>query len=251
MIIDSVSRSQFSELRTLWAEAFGDENEFDVFFASAFSQSRCRVALIDNKIAAALYWFDCEIADTKMAYIYGVATKKEHQNKGIARALIENTHIHLRTLEYSSAILVPSNKQLFSFYEKLGYKHCTNIQQFTANSSNNKAELVRIDSTEYSIQRKRMLPENSIIQDNENIIFLERIADLYLGDDFLLAVRKDPAEFLAYEMLGNIDKASDVLKALGFDQGIFRTYGGNLPFTMLIELNKNAVAPYYFGLAFD
>ena len=45
-------------LRELWKEAFGDGDQFlDQFFCGPFAPERSRVAVVDEAVAGALYWF--------------------------------------------------------------------------------------------------------------------------------------------------------------------------------------------------
>ena len=55
MNIDFPSRSQYTALKELWAEAFGDNESFiRMFFATGFSPERCRCIAIHDDVAAAL-----------------------------------------------------------------------------------------------------------------------------------------------------------------------------------------------------
>ena len=73
------------DLKQLWKTVFGDPDSFiDTFFAVAFSPDRCLFFEDSGKIVSALYWFDCEYENGKLAYIYAVATHPEHRGKGLA-----------------------------------------------------------------------------------------------------------------------------------------------------------------------
>ena len=59
LIIDAAIQSDVPELRSLWSEAFGDEDEFiNLFFRTAFDTQRSRCVKVDGKVKAVLYWFD-------------------------------------------------------------------------------------------------------------------------------------------------------------------------------------------------
>ena len=173
MIIDAPKREQISELRALWKEAFGDTDDFlDVFFDKIFSFSRCRCVIEDGKVSAALYWFDCEYEKRKVAYLYAIATLTEYRGRGLCSALMADTHEHLKKCGYSLSMLVPASKDLFSFYEKLGYGVCTSVSEELVCASSEKIDIARIEYEEYGILRKNMLPECSIVQEAENLVFL-------------------------------------------------------------------------------
>ena len=93
VIVDEPLESQIPQLRKLWKEAFGDSEEFlNIFYETGFHRSRCRCVTMEDKVVAALYWFDCSRKETlsdaedkrdlnthKLAYIYAVATLEEFQ----------------------------------------------------------------------------------------------------------------------------------------------------------------------------
>ena len=240
-------------LRTLWKEAFGDTDAFlDVFFSTAFSADRCRYITIDGNVAAALYWFDCLYMDKPIAYIYAVATAKAYRGQGMCHKLMADTHQYLAECGYEGALLVPGNKKLFQLYENIGYQTCSSIIKFDVESVPEFMSLQRIDKEEYARLRRRFLPSGGVIQEHENLDFLETQADFYAGPDFLLTACADVDSFLGVEFLGNTSDAPKILYSLGYDKGAFRAPGNEVPFAMYYPLgNSELPAPSYFGLAFD
>ena len=105
MTIDAPRQEQIGQLRLLWKEAFGDTDAFlDSFFAIAFACDRCRCVTEDSRVTAALYWFDCSCGGKKMAYLYAVATAKDRRGSGLCRALLEDTHAHLKKKGYAEYV---------------------------------------------------------------------------------------------------------------------------------------------------
>lgn len=250
MNVDYPSQSQAQQLRALWQEAFGDDDAFlDLFFTYGFAPDRCRCLSIDGKIAAALYWFDCSCNGRPLAYLYGVATAKEHRGKGLCRVLTENTHSHLKYLGYAGEILVPAGADLFRMYEKLGYSTCASVTEFFCTAEDAPAEIRPVDKEEYRLLRRQFLPENGVVQEGDNLDFLQNMADFYAGDDFVVAVSRTE-EFFAPELLGQAQAAPGILAALRKKEGKFRGPGDAAPFAMYLPLS-DAPAPEYFGLAFD
>ena len=242
-------------LRELWKEAFGDDDDFlDTFFNKAYDENRCRIATINEEVVAALYWFNCTLDENlrPVAYIYAVATTKKFRGRGICHALMENTHAHLKNLGYTIAILSPADETLSRFYEGLNYKPCSYINEFSCDCLDNESyrqylqthnEFIRkIDKNVYSALRRKLLPPKSVIQENENLDFLETYATFYAGDNFLLAVSNENTEgqddtLNCMELLGSTDNPSAIINALGFKKGIFRTPLGNTPMAMYLELD--------------
>ncbi len=246
-------RKNTAELRALWQEAFGDSDEFlDTFFRTAFSYDRCRTLTVNGELAAVLYWFDCTLCGEKIAYIYAVATAKKHQRKGLCRTLTENTHEHLKALGYSGAILVPASDRLFEFYERLGYKTCSYIEEFECTACDTAIDIQKIRLQEYALLRRTFLPETGVIQENENLDFLKTQAEFFKGDGFLLAARNTGDTLYGVELLGNTQATPEITAAFGCKSGKFRTLGGTRPFAMYHSLNgKDIPYPIHFGFVFD
>lgn len=250
MNIDYPLQSQSEELRALWHEAFGDQEEFmDIFYNHGFNPDRCRCITQDGKVVAALYWFDCSLNGQPLAYLYGIATLKAHRGKGLCRALLENAHSHLKYLGYAGIILVPGSEKLVQLYEKLGYANCTTISEFSCLAGQEPVVIRRVDGEEYCQLRRALLPANGVIQEGDALPFLENLAQFYAGEDFLVTVTQQEP-FFASELLGNTQAAPGILAALHQSKGTFRYPGSQKAFAMYHPLS-DAPAPEYFGLAFD
>lgn len=253
MTIDRPRQEHIPALRALWREAFGDSEDFlDLFDQTAFSPDRCRCVIDDGEPIAALYWFDCECRGERMAYLYAIATAQAHRGKGLCSALMEDTHHHLTAFGYVGTILVPSEKSLFDFYARLGYQAFGGIGEITCTASSEETQLRQMDTQEYASLRQKLLPKGSVIQEKENLRFLQAQATLCAGDDFSLAFRLEGDTLFGIELLGNIEKAPSILHTLGVTNGQFRVPKMERPFAMYRALCDDALTPpTYFGLAFD
>lgn len=253
MIIDKPTRSQIPFLRSIWREAFGDTEEFlDVFERTAFSVDRCRCVTVDGEVVAALYWFDCQYMGRRIAYLYAIATAKAYRGQGICHKLMEDTHRHLEGLGYEGAILVPSKRELFEFYKGIGYLTCSHIREFRCDAAESKIEVREITPCEYAQLRRSFLPSGAVVQENENLEFLQTQAAFYTGDGFLLAARGENDTLCGIELLGDESAAPKIVRALGCTEGSFRTVGTDVPFAMYRPVSESKLSPpTYFGLAFD
>ena len=212
--IGAPTKGDREALRALWHEAFGDGEEFlDLFEREAYSPDRARVLRCDGEISAALYWFDCECEGEPIAYLYAIATAKAQRGRGLCRRLMENTHEHLRSLGFAAALLVPSSASLFGFYEKLGYERATRVREFSCLAAEEDVALVRIDAEEYAALRRKMLPAGGVVQEKENLTYLAAQAELYRGEDLLLAARREGENLIGVELLGDPEAASGIVKA--------------------------------------
>lgn len=237
-------------LRALWAEAFGDSDAFlDSFFATAFSPERCLCVAQDEKILCAAYWIPVWLEEGEAAYVYALATAKAHRGKGLAHRICDQIHERLKKQGYLAAILVPGESGLGKFYEEMGYRFFGGVEQIGAIAETPGAILRRISGAEYEILRRQYLPAGAVIQEGYGIDFLADYADLYAGEDFLLAAWQENETVSGLEFLGNREMIPHILQALGAKQGSFRGPGSErfamwLPFAPCVE-------PTYFGLPFD
>ena len=253
MKIDFPIPAQGMDMARLWQEAFGDSFEFiEGFFCTAYSPARCRCVTIGGEVAAVLYWLDTEYDGQRFAYIYAVATKKSHRGKGLCRLLMEDTHTHLQGRGYAGALLVPQTAALREMYAAFGYRSCTTVSETFCAAGDVPAELHRIDAEEYARLRREFLPRSGVVQEGENLRFLETQVQFFRGPDFLLAAQKAEEDTLfGTELLGSADTAPGILKALGYRQGTFRTPGQKQDFAMFLPLAEGVLPPDYFGIPFD
>lgn len=253
MNIDMPNMSQIPALRNLWREAFHDTEEFfDSFGSTAFSTERCRCVTIDGKVVAALYWFDCLHFERKIAYLYAIATAKKYRGQGFCHKLIADTHLHLKKLSYEGAILVPGSRELFQLYEIMGYQTCSHILEFSCLGVPDEITFYSIGKEEYGVLRRKFLPQGGVVQENENLDFLETQAKFYKGAAFLLAAYGSVDTLYGVELLGDTTVAPRLVHTLGYKQGHFRTPGIGRPFALYYPLGASSLLPpSYFGLAFD
>ena len=251
MKIDFPIPTQYDQLRKLWQDAFGDDEIFvDGFFCTGFAPARCRCVMENDKILAALHWLEVTYKKQRFAHIYAVATAKEMQGRGIGRALLEDTHAHLKLRGYDGALLYPQNEALRDFYRSLGYADCTTVSRFTCEAAADAVSLHRIDRDTYAALRREYLPEGGALQEEENIAYLEMMAFFYAGEDFLLAAHTEGQTLDAPELLGNTNAAPGILAALNCQSGTFSVPGPEIPFAMGLPLVKDAKMPTYLGFAF-
>lgn len=241
-----------ADLRQLWQEAFGDPAEtLDAFFATGFSEDRHHCILENGVPVSALYWFDCELDGSKLAYLYAVATKKSHRGKGLAHKLMNETHAILKDRGYAGAILVPGGESLFDFYEKLGYRAATEIHEFSCTRADTPVALQQVDAAQYARLRENLLPESGVTQEGAALNFLQTQVKLYAGKNCLLAASVNNNTLQVQEFLGDPTLAPHILHTLNCPEGHFRTPGNGKAFAMLLPFVTDCPQPGYFGLALD
>lgn len=123
-MIKKANQSMVPDLKRIWKECFHDEDWYiDFYYENRFPQVSTFVYLIDEQAVSMLTLIECEVVkgkNTKKAcYIYAVATLPQYQGKGYAKELIQ--YVNQDEMPYEDTFLVPATKDLFGYYEKLGY----------------------------------------------------------------------------------------------------------------------------------
>lgn len=253
------------QLRQLWKETFGDSDAFlDMFKETAFSFRRCRCAILHETVIAALYWFDCIYMDNSFAYLYAIATKKEYRKQGICHALMEHTHQYLKDQNYVTTILVPATEHLFGFYQKMGYQTCIYRKKIDISINSlfydnpHTLSIRKISKEEFAFLRRLFLPKGGILQEKENLDFLERQAEFFTGTNtqsscmcFLLTAYKNDSHLEALEFLGDENCIPFILSTFKCDSGTFYMAGNEIPVGMCYPLKKLSVYPNYLGFPFE
>jgi hypothetical protein len=148
-------------------------------------------------------------------------------------------------------MLVPADEDLRKMYRKMGYEDCTAIGRLSCSAGDAAAEIRNVGTEEYALLRRKLLPEKAVLQESAQLSFLAAQAQLFAGEDFLLAAYLDENKLHGMELLGNPDAAPGILRALGCETGIFQIPGTQKPFAMLRRLSDAAAIPVYFGFSFD
>lgn len=249
MIIDKPRNTV--QLRQLWQEAFGDSDSFlDAFFQTAFSGEHCLCARSGEALLGALYWLDVEVSGQKWAYLYAVATAIHSRGKGVCHALMEAAHETLNKAGYAGTILVPGTPELGRLYQSMGYSFFGGIREERYKAALLPVPVKEVDGKTYAALRRKLLPTGGVVQEEENLEFLQTQTRLYAGDGIVMAASRKQGELTALEYLGDPALCAGVLTGLSCDRGVFRM-PGETPFGMYRPLTEEAKTPAYFGFAFD
>ena len=169
----------------------------------------------------------------------------------------------MKSLGYSSVVLVPGNEALVHLYEGAEYELCTKRSRIECAAEDMGISVREIDKEEYSALRREFLPANAVIQEDVNLDFLATQAKFYTGDSvissveitrktsFILVGHVENENLYGVELLGDTALAPGIVHALGCKDGTFFTSGKDEPFAMWHTLSEDALEPGYLGFAFD
>jgi GNAT superfamily N-acetyltransferase len=198
---------------------------------------------MEGEVAAMAYWFDCE----EYAYIYAVATAKQHRGKGISHALMARIHEILTERGYAGCILVPGEESLRTFYRGMGYENCGGVKEFDA-AAGQPLPLRKLEKEAYTALRRQYLPQGGVRQEGVNLDFLSSWAEFYEAPNALIAAVWEEGKLMVLDLLGDTTQAPGIVAALGADTGWFRS-PGEAPFAMHRPLKTN-IPPKYFAFCF-
>lgn len=246
MIIENPKTSDIPALRQLWQEAFGDTDAYlDSFFSLAFATERALLVREDGGVLAALYWLDCSWEGKKIAYVYAVATSKQHRGKGLCTALMAELHNRV-----DRTILVPADDGLRTFYSRMGYRNFGGMEESTFFSGSTAVQIEKLTAESYALKRKALIPAGSVLQEGVFLPFLEGMLCFYSGKGFVFACSKQDGKLFVPEFLGDTTLLPGILKSLNCTEARVRC-PGKAPFAMYRGINGENSLPEYFAFALD
>ena len=94
------------ELKTIWSQIFGDEDELIENFFALFDEVDSLVYEEDGRIVSMLYMINTDTS----GYLYGLATLPEYRGRGYMRKLLE--YALNEAYEAECIFLMPAEKSL-------------------------------------------------------------------------------------------------------------------------------------------
>ena len=168
----------------LWQRAFGDSEAWvSRFWDLCFAPERILVLRQQGKLAAMASIFEtdwlCGGRQTRLWYLYAVATQPEQSGQGLATALLEQAAVLAMQRGVEGLLLVPGETSLQAFYSARGYRPWGARQErqlFKPDSPNPADTAVRIDAEAYGAARERHLQALSHVKLGEDYL---RVHSLY------------------------------------------------------------------------
>lgn len=125
MLIDVKKYSP--SLRRLWAEAFGDDEEYaGLLFNEDNLPCECFAEIADGQVVSVLYLLESEIRLKGKVfcgrYLYAAATADSYRKKGLMAGLIRQAQEYVREKGLSFISLVPADEGLYGYYSRFGFE---------------------------------------------------------------------------------------------------------------------------------
>lgn len=114
-------------LKKLWADTFGDNEEYiGLFFDRGYTPSECFAEIVDGEAVSVLYLLEGKIKagvrEYSGRYLYAAATAESHRKKGLMGKLIKEAQAYIRENGLSFISLVPADEGLYDYYARFGFK---------------------------------------------------------------------------------------------------------------------------------
>lgn len=125
-----------SQLKSLWKQAFGDEDEYrDDFFLRVFRPEYLLCEECDGIITAMLYKIPCTVRtdndeEEKAWYLYALATEMSRRGKGIMGRLIAAAKEEIHAQGDKLLFLIPAQQSLVGYYRRFQFLPVNKISSF-------------------------------------------------------------------------------------------------------------------------
>lgn len=156
-------------LRTLWTQAFGDDEGYiDNFFDTYYQPHTVLLLEQDGAAQAMTAWFDTtlvlpRVGEYRTAYLYAVATDPQRRGQGLATRLLAGVDAWMQKLDIPLISTVPAEPSLHNFFARHGFAEYFTHQQLRWNPDDTTATSVlgaavqQIDAAQYGVLRGQLL----------------------------------------------------------------------------------------------
>jgi len=165
----AVARDEL-KLKQLFLNCFDDTLGFvNMFFEHHFVPENAIVAEKDGKIIGLTFLLPCSAEGKLCYYIYGVCVDPAERGMGVGKELLRFA-IDKAKERGALVLLKPENKELFAFYEKVGFSPCSYYREEVIAPGEKAAEFFDISEEEYlELRNKGLEGKNAVIWDKESI----------------------------------------------------------------------------------
>lgn len=286
-LADESMQKVLKELLKVGFSMSGEEVNF-LFENKTDFLKNCVVCLINGRIASSLYMLDTYILENGQAvsayYLYAAATFPEFRKKGYMGSLIKFANKIAIDKGQKYSVLLPADKSLCFFYEKLGYKNFFKTRLL--NLSGEEMKGLSKGGVKYNkklsfekmseIRREIYCEDGDIVRDIKEIEFAVKQNSFYKGKTIFsengyavckikdgtvliheFAVKKEDIKNLIFNVFQEFRNAKYLFR-LPHDDTYFNGFGKIIPFGMIKSLDETSLenkfkfhrSPY-LGLTLD
>lgn len=235
-------------VRQMWDEIFyQDSEEFrDFYFERKYSHNNTYVYLENLKPVSSLQNLDYNLRfqgeNFEISYISGACTFESFRKKGYMREIIKETFTENYKNNKVFSSLIPATSELFSYYEKFGYKTAAYIDKeiFRSNyTSKNECRLIKDFDEFYEIYQKNILEFGIYFNSKNSLDYFKYIENqkgfiLCKGDKLAIVFPEDDIYSVEFSTID----VEILKKSLNKDFRLIKS-GESIPLGMLRITNIN------------
>jgi GNAT superfamily N-acetyltransferase len=169
-------------LKKLWLACFDESRQaVDLFFERNADNMTAYCASEGEELAAALYLIKCSLNEKKAHYLCGAGTYPEYRNKKIMTRLIIFALNDAANNGDVCSVLMPAEKGLYGFYEKLGYKpnYSVDCKCFSRDELKKYAFSFSDGNYDYEQLQKRCYGSDFLLWNNSFVDFAKEYYKIY------------------------------------------------------------------------
>ena len=268
-MVRTATEGDTEEIKAVWNKCFSEDIRFnEFFFKNVYNYENTLVNIHHNTIVSVLQRMYYDIDNYKqgelmtLTYLYGIATLPEYRGNGYMKELINKSFELDIAKGISGTILIPANKNLFSFYGKFDFRTIFFLNKERYNYINNTISIW--DATEDDIpnmMRFYSIIDMPYIKRNHSYfrhqiqlfnkiggrVFVCEHGYAFVSNDEELTVQEFVMDDYSYESMfcSSIMKKMDKMTI-----HIFKP-GGEFPFGMIHWHNDNSLKKTYMNLMFN
>lgn len=175
------------KLKKLWCSSFDEKRKaVDLFFEKCKDFTSIYSAIINENVVSMLYLVHAELNGKQAHYLCGAATERSYRNQGIMGSLIEYALKDSQSNGDVYSLLFPANADLYSYYERFGYKSLCTAEKTVLS----KSLLLKFSETfnletdsnneiNYEELQRQTYKNNFLLQNNKFMDFASEYYKLY------------------------------------------------------------------------
>ncbi len=186
------------QMKQIWRECFDAEDAYlELYFSLRYRPEETLVYCEDGQVLGMLTILPCacrapwkgRMRQYRGAYLFAVATLPQAQGRGISTKLLSFADQYLQSSGVEVSMLAPAEPSLYRFYEQRGYetwffqrKGCL----APVGQGESTIQRIPLSAREYTAHYRRLLPEDTMLWDEDAFAFAEGESRLYHGGLYAL-----------------------------------------------------------------
>ena len=192
-------------LKIMWHKIFGDsESYLNSFFGKVYKDENTLVDIENGNVVSVLfmipYKFIANGKETKIVYLYALATEPAYRGRKIMAKLIQKSLDLSAKRGYALSVLIPADDSLFEYYRQFGYEEYFERAMITKTIADIDKEQTNKEQTNkgFKIQEIGNTPMKLVKADAEQIWAAYSHSEIFASEGIILS--KEQNEYYIEEL---------------------------------------------------